>query len=223
MEKEDIKTYPTLNEMVDKISALLGRPSVSSEGFVTVDDDNFSTLQPLCYFAQARRAARCFTIVTHLRINDAQHYTVFIALAIPNSVVLQGIDEMLSCVYYCDTYERHEIEEQKHVTQSQKNTDFISNDGPNKEQKRYAAFLSRRESISASNEDRCLTVTPKRSSGSRASDLSRRLSASTGTTVSKQTLNRRLGHTDLYARRLLRGVPLKTTYCFQGLENVQCV
>ncbi|GFT03349.1 hypothetical protein TNCV_2985211 [Trichonephila clavipes] len=29
-----------------------------------------------------------------------------------------------------------------------KNTDFITNDEPSKEQKRYAAFLSRRKSIS---------------------------------------------------------------------------
>ncbi|GFY00274.1 hypothetical protein TNCV_4710761 [Trichonephila clavipes] len=36
----------------------------------------------------------------------------------------------------------------KHITHSQKSTDFITNDDPSKEQKRYAAFLSRRESIS---------------------------------------------------------------------------
>ncbi|GFY02498.1 hypothetical protein TNCV_3503791 [Trichonephila clavipes] len=44
---------------------------------------------------------------------------------------------------------RREIDEQKHITLSQKNIDFITNDDPGKEQKRYAAFLSRRESISA--------------------------------------------------------------------------
>ncbi|GFX50677.1 hypothetical protein TNCV_2722631 [Trichonephila clavipes] len=35
------------------------------------------------------------------------------------------------------------------------------------------------------------------------------------TTVSKQTLNRRLGHTGLYAHRLLRGVQLTATHCHQ--------
>ncbi|GFW95350.1 retrovirus-related Pol polyprotein from transposon TNT 1-94 [Trichonephila clavipes] len=55
---------------------------------------------------------------------------------------------LLSCAYYWDKYERHEVDEQKHITQSQKNTDFITNDDPSKEQKRYAAFLSRRKSIS---------------------------------------------------------------------------
>ncbi|GFX18473.1 hypothetical protein TNCV_3370461 [Trichonephila clavipes] len=33
-------------------------------------------------------------------------------------------------------------------TQSQKNTDSLTNNDPSKEQERYAAFLSRRESIS---------------------------------------------------------------------------
>ncbi|GFX73117.1 hypothetical protein TNCV_4501961 [Trichonephila clavipes] len=32
---------------------------------------------------------------------------------------------MLSCVYYWDTNERREIDEQKHITQLQKNTDFL--------------------------------------------------------------------------------------------------
>ncbi|GFT33530.1 hypothetical protein TNCV_4381281 [Trichonephila clavipes] len=40
------------------------------------------------------------------------------------------------------------MDEQKHLTQSQKNSDFITNDDPSKEQKKYAVFLSRRESIS---------------------------------------------------------------------------
>ncbi|GFW55606.1 hypothetical protein TNCV_119901 [Trichonephila clavipes] len=55
---------------------------------------------------------------------------------------------LLSCVYHWDTYERREIDEQKHITQSQMNIDFIISDDPRKEQKRYTAFLSRRESIS---------------------------------------------------------------------------
>ncbi|GFU85428.1 transposable element Tcb2 transposase [Trichonephila clavipes] len=41
---------------------------------------------------------------------------------------------LLPCVYYWDTYERHEIDEQKHITQPQKNTDFVTNDDPNIEQ-----------------------------------------------------------------------------------------
>ncbi|GFV59192.1 hypothetical protein TNCV_2339331 [Trichonephila clavipes] len=52
---------------------------------------------------------------------------------------------LLLCVYYWDPYKRREIDEQKHRTQSQKI--FITNDDPSKEQKRYAAFLSRWESI----------------------------------------------------------------------------
>ncbi|GFS90438.1 hypothetical protein TNCV_4096521 [Trichonephila clavipes] len=32
---------------------------------------------------------------------------------------------LLSCVYYWDTYERREIDEQKHIIQLQKNTDFL--------------------------------------------------------------------------------------------------
>ncbi|GFV48127.1 hypothetical protein TNCV_3554061 [Trichonephila clavipes] len=53
-----------------------------------------------------------------------------------------------SWFYYWDTYERRGIDEQTHTTQSQKNADFITNDDPSKEQKRYAAFLSRWKSIS---------------------------------------------------------------------------
>ncbi|GFU10188.1 hypothetical protein TNCV_3449701 [Trichonephila clavipes] len=61
-------------------------------------------------------------------------------------ITVQQVYEFL-VVYYWDTYERREIDEQKHITQSQKNTDFITNDDPSKEQKRYATFLSRRKSI----------------------------------------------------------------------------
>ncbi|GFT28641.1 transposable element Tcb1 transposase [Trichonephila clavipes] len=48
---------------------------------------------------------------------------------------------------------------------------------------------------------------------STASDLSRQLSFATGTTVSKQTVYRRLGHISLYARRPVRCVPLTATHC----------
>ncbi|GFW38344.1 transposable element Tcb1 transposase [Trichonephila clavipes] len=46
-----------------------------------------------------------------------------------------------------------------------------------------------------------------------ASDLSRHLSSATGTTVSRQTVYRRLGHIGLYARRPVRCVPLTATHC----------
>ncbi|GFT46899.1 HTH_Tnp_Tc3_2 domain-containing protein [Trichonephila clavipes] len=58
-----------------------------------------------------------------------------------------------------------------------------------------------------------LAVTAKRNRRSTASDLSRQLSSATGTTVSRQTIYRRLGHIGLYARRLVRCVPLTTTDC----------
>ncbi|GFY15151.1 transposable element Tcb1 transposase [Trichonephila clavipes] len=48
---------------------------------------------------------------------------------------------------------------------------------------------------------------------STASDLSRQLSSATGTTVSRQTVCRRLGHIGLYARRPVRCVPLTATHC----------
>ncbi|GFX98473.1 uncharacterized protein TNCV_4002421 [Trichonephila clavipes] len=38
--KEDIKTEPTLSGLFEKGSAILDRPTVASEGFVPVDDDN---------------------------------------------------------------------------------------------------------------------------------------------------------------------------------------
>ncbi|GFV55584.1 transposable element Tc3 transposase [Trichonephila clavipes] len=58
-----------------------------------------------------------------------------------------------------------------------------------------------------------LAVTAKRSRWSTASDLSRQLSSSTGTTVSRQIVYRRLGHIVLYARRSVRCVPLTATHC----------
>ncbi|GFW06129.1 HTH_Tnp_Tc3_2 domain-containing protein [Trichonephila clavipes] len=48
---------------------------------------------------------------------------------------------------------------------------------------------------------------------STASDLSRQLSSATSTTVSRQTVYRRLGHIGLYARRPVRCVPLNATHC----------
>ncbi|GFW53307.1 transposable element Tcb1 transposase [Trichonephila clavipes] len=56
-------------------------------------------------------------------------------------------------------------------------------------------------------------VTAKRNRRSTASDLFRQLSSSTGTTVSRQTVYRRLGHIGLYARKPVRCVPLTATHC----------
>ncbi|GFX76180.1 transposable element Tcb2 transposase [Trichonephila clavipes] len=47
----------------------------------------------------------------------------------------------------------------------------------------------------------------------RPTDLSRQLSSATGTTVSRQTVYRHLGHIGLYGRRLARCVPLTATHC----------
>ncbi|GFU85707.1 transposable element Tcb1 transposase [Trichonephila clavipes] len=58
-----------------------------------------------------------------------------------------------------------------------------------------------------------LAVTTKRNRRRTASDLSRQLSSATGTTVSRQTVYRRLGYIGLYARRPVRCVPLTATHC----------
>ncbi|GFV04124.1 HTH_Tnp_Tc3_2 domain-containing protein [Trichonephila clavipes] len=64
------------------------------------------------------------------------------------------------------------------------------------------------------NEDRYiyLAVTAKRNRLSTASDPSRQLSSATGTTISRQTAYRRLGHIGLYGRRPVRCVPLTATH-----------
>ncbi|GFV82837.1 HTH_Tnp_Tc3_2 domain-containing protein [Trichonephila clavipes] len=67
--------------------------------------------------------------------------------------------------------------------------------------------------ITTPNEDRYLAVTAKRNIQSTASDLSRQLFSATSTTVSRQTVYRRLGHIGLYARRPVRYVPLTATHC----------
>ncbi|GFU64804.1 HTH_Tnp_Tc3_2 domain-containing protein [Trichonephila clavipes] len=55
--------------------------------------------------------------------------------------------------------------------------------------------------------------TAKTNRRSTTSDLSRQLSSAIGTTVSSQTMYRRLGHIGLYARRPVRCVPLTATHC----------
>ncbi|GFX03123.1 transposable element Tcb1 transposase [Trichonephila clavipes] len=67
--------------------------------------------------------------------------------------------------------------------------------------------------VTTPNEDRYLAVSAKRKKRSTASDLSCQLSSATGTTVSSQTVYRRLGHIGLYARRPVRCVPLNATHC----------
>ncbi|GFT97084.1 transposable element Tcb1 transposase [Trichonephila clavipes] len=58
--------------------------------------------------------------------------------------------------------------------------------------------------------DSKMMVINRRSTGS---DLSRKFSSATGTTVSRQTVYRRLGRIALYARRTVRCVPLTATQC----------
>ncbi|GFW41559.1 transposable element Tcb1 transposase [Trichonephila clavipes] len=79
-------------------------------------------------------------------------------------------------------------------------------------------YSTDRPRVTTPNEDRYLAVTAKRNRRSTASDLSRQLSSATGTTISRQTVYRRLGCrpcTDigLYARSPVRCVPLITTHC----------
>ncbi|GFX99509.1 PAX-interacting protein 1 [Trichonephila clavipes] len=65
--------------------------------------------------------------------------------------------------------------------------------------------------VTTPNEDRYLAVTAKKNRRSTASDLSCQLSSATGTTVSRQTVYRRLGHIGLYARRPI--LPQLTVVC----------
>ncbi|GFW55920.1 transposable element Tcb2 transposase [Trichonephila clavipes] len=74
-------------------------------------------------------------------------------------------------------------------------------------------YSTGRPRVTKPNEDRYLAVTAKRNRRSTASDLSRQLFSATGTTVSMQTVYRRLGHIGLYARRPVRCVPLTATHC----------
>ncbi|GFX25279.1 transposable element Tc1 transposase [Trichonephila clavipes] len=67
--------------------------------------------------------------------------------------------------------------------------------------------------VTTPNEKRYFAVTAKINKRSRASDLSRQLSSATGTTVSRQTMYRCLGHIDLYARKPVRCVPLTAIHC----------
>ncbi|GFY21604.1 transposable element Tcb1 transposase [Trichonephila clavipes] len=72
--------------------------------------------------------------------------------------------------------------------------------------------------VTMPNEDRWLAITLK-SRWRRAFDLSHQLSTATGTTVSKQTVKRHLGHFGLYTYRLLRCIPLMETHRLQWLAD----
>ncbi|GFT90787.1 transposable element Tcb2 transposase [Trichonephila clavipes] len=76
-------------------------------------------------------------------------------------------------------------------------------------------YSTGRPRVTTPKEDRYiyLAVTAKRNRRSTASDLSRQLSSATCTTVSRQTVYRRLGHIGLYARRPVRCVSLTATHC----------
>ncbi|GFY35951.1 HTH_Tnp_Tc3_2 domain-containing protein [Trichonephila clavipes] len=73
-------------------------------------------------------------------------------------------------------------------------------------------YSTGRPQVTTPNKDRYLAVTAKSNRRSTASDLSRQLSSANGTTVSRQTVYRRLGHIGLYARRPVRCVPLTATH-----------
>ncbi|GFX48455.1 transposable element Tcb1 transposase [Trichonephila clavipes] len=74
-------------------------------------------------------------------------------------------------------------------------------------------YSTGRTRVTMPNEDRYLAVTAKTNRRSTASDLSRQLSSVISTTVSRQTVYRRLEHIGVYARRPVRCVPLTTTHC----------
>ncbi|GFX41056.1 transposable element Tcb1 transposase [Trichonephila clavipes] len=64
---------------------------------------------------------------------------------------------------------------------------------------------------------------PSSASPGFGNDSKMMLSSATGTTVSKQTVYRRLGHIGLYARRTVRCVPLTATCGYPGVESMHCV
>ncbi|KFM64338.1 Transposable element Tc1 transposase, partial [Stegodyphus mimosarum] len=74
-------------------------------------------------------------------------------------------------------------------------------------------YSTGRPRVTTPNEDRYLAVTANSNRWSTASDLFRQLSSATGTTISRQTVYRRLGQIGLYARRPVRCIPLTTTHC----------
>ncbi|GFV82047.1 transposable element Tcb2 transposase [Trichonephila clavipes] len=68
--------------------------------------------------------------------------------------------------------------------------------------------------VTTPNNDQCIwQLLPKETDGAHHQTCLVSLSSATGTTVSRQTVYRRLGHIGLYARRLVRCVPLTATHC----------
>ena len=78
-------------------------------------------------------------------------------------------------------------------------------------------YSTGRPRITTANDDRYFAVTAKRNRRSTASDLSRQLFSATDTTVSRQTVYRRLGNIVLCARWPVRCVPLTATHRRQQL------
>ncbi|GFV44717.1 transposable element Tcb1 transposase [Trichonephila clavipes] len=75
-------------------------------------------------------------------------------------------------------------------------------------------YSTGRPRVTTPNEDRYIFGSYcQKKQRSTASDLSRQLSSATGTTVSRQTVYIRLGHSGLYARKPVRCVPLTATHC----------
>ncbi|GFY00239.1 transposable element Tcb1 transposase [Trichonephila clavipes] len=74
-------------------------------------------------------------------------------------------------------------------------------------------YSTGRPRVTTPKEDRYFSITAKRNRRSTASELPRQLSSATITTISRQTVYRRLGHIGLYARRPVRCVPLTATHC----------
>ncbi|GFW64382.1 HTH_Tnp_Tc3_2 domain-containing protein [Trichonephila clavipes] len=69
------------------------------------------------------------------------------------------------------------------------------------------------QNVSMKQKKRKRNATNTNAAYSAASGLSRQLSSATGTTVSRQTEHRYLGHIGLYAGRPVRCVPLTATHC----------
>ncbi|GFT10778.1 transposable element Tcb1 transposase [Trichonephila clavipes] len=78
---------------------------------------------------------------------------------------------------------------------------------------RWQCNCHRSPQVTTLNENRVLAVTDKINKRSTTSYLSRQLSSTTGTTVSRQTVYIRLGHIALYARKPVRCVSLTATHC----------
>ncbi|GFU80652.1 HTH_Tnp_Tc3_2 domain-containing protein [Trichonephila clavipes] len=77
-------------------------------------------------------------------------------------------------------------------------------------------YSTGRPRVTTPNEDRYIYICGsycQKKQTEHSTDLSRQLSSATGTTVSRQTVYRRLGNIDLYARRPVRCVPLTATHC----------